>query len=129
MAIKKDDNPTIKLEQLRYPDIAFSNEVPAVPATTERDGNVTINNAAQPGSPAHFMSAVSIPITTTWNGVTMNSSIYLNLAVPAESARTQYREVCQRAVDQIAPLLRSLADQIEQELAEIDKAGLEKQAE
>ena len=44
MAIKKDDNPTIKLEQLRYPDIAFSNEVPAVPATTERDGNVTINN-------------------------------------------------------------------------------------
>jgi len=129
MAIDDKNIPKIELEELRYPEISFSKAAPEVPATSETTGNVTINNPGRPAEPSFFEAMLNIPVKTTWNGIDLHSGLFLRLPVPTASDMMPYRDVCELALDQLAPLLRSLADQIEQDLEEVGKARLAKPAE
>ncbi len=122
MAIDDKNIPKIELEELRYPGISFSKAAPAVPATSQTTGNVTVNNAGKPAEPSFFEAMLNIPVKTTWNEIDLHSGLFLRLPVPTPSDMMPYRDVCELALEQLAPLLRSLADQVEQEFGAVGKA-------
>jgi hypothetical protein len=100
--------------------VAFRNKVVAIPATSKTTGNVTIKNAAIPGTPEYF--EVSFEITAEVEDQGASAYNLLSLTIPIlDSERAVYREVETRAALKIAPLLRSIADTVETMVSEGNK--------
>ncbi len=97
-----------------------------VPATTRVDGNVTINNAGQPGSPGHFETSFMISVQSEAQGKIVNNVFHWNDIVSIESDGSPYREIEDKAARNLAPMLRAVADQIDREIADYDQAKAKK---
>ena len=93
--------------------------------TTEKNGNVTINNItpAVPEIPAHYEVSFGVGFTVATEGLSSANYLQLNLVIADDSDRASYRSVEDRAARLVAPMLRSLADKVEAGLPAFDQAG------
>jgi len=108
--------------------IRFVGKVDEVPPSTTVDGNVTINNSGTPGVPAHFETTTMIQAQIKVSDVTAFSTFHLNDVVLSENADVPYREIEYKAARRLAPMLRAIADQIDQEMARFDEREKERKA-
>jgi hypothetical protein len=110
------------LENLEFGNgrVTYVSKVDPTPRTERSDtnGNVTINNIteAQPGRPAFYDVTFILTANFENAGVKFSNVFSWECVVPEESDRAQYRSVEDQAAKQIAPMLRTLADQIEADL-------------
>jgi|GEM_PF-6844327 len=100
--------------------ISFHPKVDEVPASSARQGNVTINNAARPGTPAHFIVSNHIACDFEHEGVEQHEYINWGVVVTGFDGHARYGEVENAAARKLAPMLRALADEIEETLKEND---------
>lgn len=103
-----------------YGRVSFNHAVEPVPASTQRNGNVTINNAAIPGRPAYFEISTMIRVQHEEEGIVFSNVLHLDVALTGLPKDTPYAEVDAQAARKLAPLLREIADSIEQQVAEYD---------
>lgn len=91
---------------------------PASSRTTKTDHNVsvTINDAAIPGTPAHYEVTFMIGADLEHGELESHNTFHLSCVVPEQSDTAQYRSVEDQAARQLAPMLRALADKIEADL-------------
>lgn len=104
-----------------YGAVTFHNEVKAKKATSKTTGNVTINNSAQPGSPAHFDVSFMLSCDLTEGGLDFTNIFHWSVMVVPEAGKPAlYGEVEGEAARQLAPMLRAVANTIEAEVAKTD---------
>lgn len=108
--------------------IRFIPKVDAAPGTSETTGNVTVHNAGRPEIPSHFETTTTIQIKIEAAGISAYTSFHLNDIVLAEQADVSYRQIEDKAARRIAPILRALADQIDEEMARFDEKEAERKA-
>lgn len=104
-----------------YGDISFTRKIEAVPGTSETTGNVTINNAGTVGKPSHFDTSFMISADAKVGDVEFTNIFHWKVVVLADSVDVPYSEVEEQAARQISPMLRAVADNIDQQLAEYDE--------
>lgn len=111
----------VNLRKFGNGSIQYNGKVEAVPATSETTGNVTINNAGQDEVPAHFETAFMISAEINDGGLIVYNTFHWNDVVQADGAEVSYREIEDKAARRLAPMLRALADKIDQEMAGFDE--------
>ena len=112
--------PIIHDFMFSHAEIAFFNEVEPTQETTNKSGNATTINAAQPGDPAHYLTTFRINFELESGGRRVGNYLGITVSVPNGSVRAAYREVEIEAAQQLAPALRAVADQIEAEVEAVD---------
>ena len=100
--------------------ITYHPKVDEVPASSETHGNVTINNAAKPGTPAHFIVSNYIACGFEHEGVERQEYINWGVVVTGYDGHAKYGEVEKAAARKLAPMLRALADEIDETLKDAD---------
>ena len=101
--------------------VVFNSRVDAVPPSSETKGNVTINNMGQSGSPAHFEVTFMISVGGKVNNLDNKNIFHWTTVVPVEDQETSYREIESQGAQQLAPMLRSVADKIEKLVSDFDQ--------
>ncbi|MGH0244376.1 hypothetical protein [Sinorhizobium meliloti] len=109
-------------------NIRFNSKVDAVPATSKTTGNVTINNAGQEEIPAHYETSFMISVYGEERGIEFSNVFHWNDIVPIDRADAPYREIEDAAARRLAPMLRAVADQVDQEMAAFDAREKAKQS-
>jgi hypothetical protein len=110
----------LKEVKLGNGSIEFVPKFEGRPASTETTGNVTINNSEIKGIQAHYTVSSFINSTYETDGIEFSNMFHWNCVVLEPSDHAAYRSVEDRAVRQIAPMLRALADKIEAELPDLE---------
>lgn len=117
----------------RLLDVAFPNgeifyvaKVPEVPATTETKGNVTINNMGSPGVPSYFEVSFRTVATFDHDGVHRDFYLTPSIVISGHSKDSTFREIESKAARSVAPMLRAIADEIEQQVKDYDEKQAEK---
>ncbi len=90
-------------------------------------GNGSIRLQAQPPeneTPSHHQATFMISSETTLGSITVNNDFLCNGVVLNEQDDVPYRVVEDAAARRIPAMLRSLADQIDQKIAEFDEKSL-----
>lgn len=113
------DSPIAGFDGLSNGTVVYHPEIEARPATSETTGNVTINNAAVDGVERHFSVTFFISAPFQKGGLSSPNNFYLDVAVPADSRAAPYEEVEDAAARSLPAYLRSLADQIEADVADM----------
>lgn len=105
-------------------EIYWVNEIEAVPKTTKRDGNVTINNMGSPGRPGYF--SVSFRMNAKFETGEISESLWFTPTVPIIGATKDisFGELEDQAMHELPAMFRALADDIERQITTWD-AGLE----
>lgn len=110
--------PQLKGAEIGYGQVEFIAELPAEPASSRHEGNVTYSNAGSPGRPAYFSTAFMLTAELEHEGVAFRNIFHWNGVVTDLPKSAPYSEVELQAAQQIAPMLRAFADRIEQLVAE-----------
>ncbi|WP_154667750.1 hypothetical protein [Leisingera caerulea] len=84
---------------------------------------MTIHNAEQPGTPAHFEVSHMISASSEQNGLLTRNTFHWTTLLPADSNALPYIRVEDEAAHQIAGALRELADAVE---ADVERADAER---
>jgi hypothetical protein len=112
----------MKLLELLVPNanIEWDNGVEAVPATSKKEGNVTINNMGTPGRPAHFTASFSMYAKADVEG--QETVMYFTPSIPVSGfdKSAPFIEVEDAAVLKLAAFLRAIADDCERQVATFD---------
>lgn len=99
--------------------IAFIPQVDARPARSTV-GNVTAISEETEEVPAHYEATFMLQsLFKAANEVTFSNVFHLTVVVPDTSISALYRDVEDRSAQQLAPMLRALADRIEADIREI----------
>jgi hypothetical protein len=106
--------------------VRFFKAVKAVPPSTRTEGIVTINEAGHPGAPAHYEVEFYISAALEHEGAETLLSFPVSILIAGKTDDAPYREIEAEAARQIAPILRSVSDQIEQQVSEFDQKRAEK---
>ena len=112
---------TVKDAKLGFGTVRFFGKIDPVPETVSRQGNVTIKNAAQPGQPAYFDVSYQLQFLADRDGISEFNVFTVSLPLTGISHDTPYSRVEGEAARQLAPMLRSFADEIEKLVAESEK--------
>lgn len=112
--------PKITTVEFGNGEIRFVAKVDPVPASSKTTGNVTVNNSAQPGSPAHYRTSFMLSTDLEEEGVIASNVFHWNSVVLNDDQNASYRAIEDQAVRQIAPLLRAVADEMDKAVAEFD---------
>ncbi len=112
--------PTVKDVAFGNGDVTFYSKVDAVPASSETNGNVTINHSGKPEVPARFEVSFMLSVTAEEAGLEFSNVFHLKTLVKEGDSNASYRQVESEAARHLAPMLRSVADKIEQNVAEFD---------
>lgn len=118
------------LKDVRYGNgsVRFFGEVEPIPATSETRDNITINNMGQPGEPARFEVTYMIACDFEMDGVEVNNLFHWTVALTGVHRDDPYAGIEAEGARQLAPMLRSVADQIEKQVAEFDADRAAKKA-
>ena len=100
--------------------VQYVKEIEAVPASSKKTGNVTINNMATPGSPEHFLVTFMLSYGPDDGALGRRNIFHWTEAVVGLPRTTPYSEVEAQAARQLAPSLRAAADAIEKQVEEFD---------
>ena len=113
---------TMKLTdlQIQNGEVVFLQGQEARPATSETKGNVTINNAAVPGTPDRFEVTFALTNSFDDGGIQVSSLIRLNTVVLGKGKESPYSVVEAEGARKIAPMLREMADAVERLVAKYD---------
>ena len=112
--------PAVKLVGFESGQIAYQGTIEPTPATSTTSGNVTVTNTAQPGRPAHYDVSFTIHFETGDSPLQAATIFSVHLRLPGFGRDAPYGQVESLAARQVAPVLRAVADQIEQQVAEFD---------
>jgi len=104
-----------------YSSVVYRQEIPAVPTTTQRDGNVTINNIGTPGVPASFEVTSMITADHEAGDVKFHNIFHWKVVLVGLPKDAPYSEVDAEAARRLAPMLRDVADLIEQQVKAYDE--------
>lgn len=110
--------------------IAYNNGTPATERTEEyRDGVTYITEATKGVSPSfdvdfNVQSEFEMP-----GGGTCRPFISISIPVAMESKKAPFIDIEDAAIEHVTPMLRMIADAIDQQLQEITAAAAEKPAE
>ena len=102
-------------------EIRYISKVDAVPTTSETNGNVTVKNMGRDEIPGHFETSFMIQVKIEESGIDAYSSFHWHDVVLADQADVSYRSIEDKAARRIAPMLRTLADRLDQAMAEFDQ--------
>lgn len=91
------------------------------PETVETKLNITVKTPAIPSVPAHYSVIFPVSFEYEEGPHRSRSSIDFYCVVQDADENAPYREIESQAVLQIAPMLRSVADQIEQSISDFDR--------
>ena len=103
-----------------YAELAYVPEVGAVPASEHKDGSVTIRNAAIKGMPAYYDALFRISADLKEGPISFTNILSLRTVVQEADEHASYHSITWQAARKLAPMLRSLADQIDLEISELD---------
>ncbi|MBY8335891.1 hypothetical protein KYN89_02400 [Alteriqipengyuania sp. NZ-12B] len=105
--------------------ITFHSKEDDVPDKSEVQGNVTINTVGRAGKPAHFTVSNHIACQFERDGIQTHEYFNWGVVVTGFDASATYKEVELAAAEQLAPMLRAVADRIEASLEEAAKKASE----
>lgn len=108
--------PAVTEVELHSGQVQFRKEQAPTPPSSSRQGSVTVNVSGSPGSAARFDVSFMVWITCEEQGEDASSTFVLNTFVLSGDDRLPYREVEEQAARQLSPMLRSAADQIDQQI-------------
>ena len=114
---------TTKSVDTGYGSITFYKEIEPVPASSHRDGNVTVNNIGSPGRAAYFEASFMLDAEMESGGLTFHNIFHLKALVTGQPNDTPYSKVETEAYEQLAPMLRSLAQALEDQAKESGEAN------
>ena len=113
---------SIKDVSIGHGSVTYFSEIKPRPETkeTKHHGNVTTNviNAAVDGIPAHYGVTFMLNSTFETEGIETQNVFHWNCVVVEPDDLARYRSVEDQGARQIAPMLRSLADQLESQLTD-----------
>ncbi|HZW15430.1 MAG TPA: hypothetical protein VFF66_04150 [Brevundimonas sp.] len=111
-----------ELKDIRWGNgtVRYFSEVEPTPTTSKTTGNVTVNNMGQPGLPAYYEVTYMLSCDFEASGVEITNHVHWTAALTGVGRDAPYGEVEAEGARQIAPMLRSVADQIEKLVAEFD---------
>lgn len=112
--------PKLKSVNFGFGTIGYVPEQPAMPATTETKGNVTVNNMGSPGQAAFWEVTNMFSCIFEAEDETFSNIFHLTTRLPGTAGETPYIEIEAEAARQFAPMLRAVADSIEKQVAEFD---------
>ncbi|MGB1389261.1 MAG: hypothetical protein ACPG61_10280 [Paracoccaceae bacterium] len=124
MAKETDEEFKLTLTGFSNGSVTFIPANPGREASTEVNGNVTINTEARPATKSWFEVTFAISITQTVQDAQTSSTLMLQMPVPDEPSDAPYCDVEDAAARNIPAMLRSLAEALE---ADIERAANEKQ--
>ncbi len=101
-----------------YGTMSFLRGKERVPASVIREGNVTTHNAEVPGRPDSFDVSFQLSFKAEANGLSQFNVFTLRFPITDKPADTPYSEIEREAVHLLAPILRIVADHIEQEISD-----------
>lgn len=101
-----------------FGQVEFRSAIAEVPATSKTTGNVTVNNAGSPGGLEHFATSFMLNARFAQDGIEFSNIFHWNSAVTGLARETPYSQVEDAAARQLAPMLRAVADRIEQLVAD-----------
>ena len=110
----------LKSVNFGFGTVGYISEEPAVPATTETKGNVTVNDMGSPGKAAFWEVSNMFSCTFEAGDETFSNIFHLTTRIPGSTGATPYIELEAEAARQYAPMLRAIADSIEKQVAEFD---------
>lgn len=110
----------LKSVDFAYGSVTFYKKIEAVPTTTKREGNVTINNMGTPEIPSFH--EVSYVLTCNFGDGPreFSNTFHWEVRVEDKGRNAPYGEIEAEAARKIAPMLRAVADEIERAVAEFD---------
>ncbi len=103
--------------------LTFHSARDATPDRTEVQGNVTINNKGTPARPAHYIANFNINFDAAADTLIARNNLFLSVVVEGANHDAPYSEVERLAADQLAPLLRQVADMVEAAVGETGGGG------
>jgi len=116
----------MKLDNFPNGTVRFIPEIIATPETKKTTGNTTIINKATTGRAAYFEVSFFISETHEVDEISASNMFHWKCAVPATKDARPYFDIESAAAHQIAPLLRELADLIDESVANTDKETAER---
>lgn len=118
--------PELKLLTLNNGTIQYFSKIDAVPTTSEKAENVTVNIVGREEVPAHFQTSFMISVEIEEGPLKTGNVFHWNDVVPVAEPDAPYRSIEDQAARRIAPMLRLLADQIEADIARVDAIAAKK---
>jgi len=100
--------------------VTYVPEREAIPPSKEIDGNVTVNNTGNPGSPAHYAISFNVGVYAENEGVKSISNVYWNDSIVAETRNAPYHEVEDESARRLPAMLREAADLIQKAMDDHD---------
>ncbi|MGL4441129.1 MAG: hypothetical protein ACRCUE_17870, partial [Bosea sp. (in: a-proteobacteria)] len=98
-------------------EIQFIRQVDAIPTTTKKEGNVTINNMGTDAVPAHFEVSFMISAEFGEGHDHVNNAFHLNCIVNNTNDSASYRAVESQAIAELGPMLRAMASKIDEHIS------------
>ncbi|WP_139300533.1 hypothetical protein [Wenxinia saemankumensis] len=107
--------------------VTFMAGDPGRPRTEERQGNVTVVNEARASTPDSFEVRFFVSFSEETAGIAHSQHINLSSVVPVsdEGLGAPYREIESKGAASLPGMLRSLADALEANIAETERARAE----
>lgn len=85
-----------------FGNVEYVPEVPEEPATSERQGNVTINHSGSPGRPEHFLVDFWLTYSEEFEGIRTSSSFSWKTAVLNLPRNSSFADIERKALDHAA---------------------------
>lgn len=114
---------TITGVETGYGAVTFYKEIDPVPASSHRDGNVTVNNMGSPGRPSYFEASFMLDAGMESGGLSFHNIFHLKALVTGQPKDTPYAQVETEAYEQLAPMLRALAQALEDQAKALSEAS------
>ena len=114
----------VKLLSLQNGSATFNRGKEEILPSTSYSGNVTVNQSGAPGIAPHFEVSFLIGAEVEAGGVLRSNYFSWACIVPAQTPDVSYRDVETDAARMLAPMLRSLADEIEKDVQRADNEVL-----
>lgn len=116
----------LKDAQINNGSVSYNNGRETVPATTKRDGNVTINHSEIPGIPPHFEVSFLISPEYQNKGVEWSNIFHWKCIVLEKEENQSYRSVEMAGAEQVVAMLRDLASHLEKQIDTFNTEKAEK---
>lgn len=121
----------VDLREVRYGNgsVRFFGEVEPTPATSETRDNITINNMGQPGAPSRYEVTYMISCDFKMGGAEVRNTFHWTVALSGANRDDQYASIEAEGAQQLAPMLRAVAERIEAEVAAFEAERAAQKAE
>jgi hypothetical protein len=110
----------IKSVEFGSGSIEYSSGILATEDSEVTTGNVTVKNFGQPDYPAHFRVSFMIGSDFECEGVSVRNAFQFDCVVTEKDRNCSYNLVEAAAARKLAPMLRSIATEIEKSVQEFD---------